>query len=146
MGYAPCLCSCLCAAQWPLNKVSRFILEWFRKHTFAAVKKLCNYCLNSYLLCDWLQAISLCCAGPEKALESPCGRAAVDLVIPQTYQHSINQSGTGLSHTAVAVLLVHEWEQSCESNAEVLQAIFDLHVHRYECMSVNVYGTVWVNL
>lgn len=52
MGYAPCLCSWLCAAQWPLNKASRFILEWFRKHTFAAVKKLCNCCLNSYLLSD----------------------------------------------------------------------------------------------
>lgn len=52
MGYAPCLCSWLCAAQWPLNKACRFILEWFRKHTFAAVKKLCICCLNSSLLSD----------------------------------------------------------------------------------------------
>lgn len=146
MGYAPCLCSWLCAAQWPLNKACRFILEWFRKHTFAAVKKLCSYCLNGCLLSDWLQAISLCCTGPDKALESPCGKAAVDQVTPQTYQQSVSQSGTGLNHTAGDLLLVHEGEQSCESNAEGLQAILDLHVHIHGCVSVNVYCSVWVNL
>lgn len=127
-----------------LSKACGFILKWFRKHTFATVKKLCNYCLNTSLLSDWLQGISLCCAGPEKALESPCGKAAVDQVTPQTYQHSGNQSGMGLSHTAMDVLLVHEWEQSWESNAEGLQAILDLHVHGHEC--VYVYGSLWVNL
>lgn len=60
-------------------------------------QKLCDLCLNTCLLSDWLQAISLYCAGPEKALESPHGKAAVDQVTPQTYQHSVNQSGTGLT-------------------------------------------------
>ncbi|RLW09160.1 hypothetical protein DV515_00002998, partial [Chloebia gouldiae] len=65
---------------------------------------------DSYLLSDWLQAISLCCAGPDRALESPCGKAAVDQVPAQSYQQSVNLSGTRLSHTALDVLLVREWE------------------------------------
>lgn len=56
------------------------------------------------------------------------------------------QSGTGLSHTAVDVLLLHKWEQSWESNAEGLQAILDLHVHGHECLFMALSGKIFKDL
>ncbi|RMC14412.1 hypothetical protein DUI87_09508 [Hirundo rustica rustica] len=72
------------------NRSSHNELEKHRKHTFAAVKKLCNYCLNTCLVSDWLQAIPLCRAGPEKALEGPCGKVAVDQKLEEQDRKALN--------------------------------------------------------
>lgn len=91
------------------------------KETFAAVKKLCRYCVNICLLSDWLQAISVCCAGPKIVLERPCRKSTGGP------GHSTNLAAllsvrliTGLSCTVVLLC------QSCELNAVALPAIFGL--------------------
>lgn len=127
-----CLSSQLCADQWlkqwvvfpPTNKVYRFILARFRKHTFAAIKKLCNCCLNWTCCPTSCRPFLSAVLDLKKLWRAPVERLQVDQVTLQTSQHCIDQTGTGLSCTTGQVfLLSREWEQSCESNATALQSL-----------------------